>query len=582
MSQPTTSPNTAAQPAGTIVLVPTEQLRESPFNPRKHYNQAALQELADSIKAQGILQAIVIRPLPESAQDIWVRYEIVFGHRRYRAAVLAGLAAVRAEIRPYSDEEAALAQVAENLQREDVTPFEEADSFARLHSTHGMTADAIAAGVNKSRSYVYGRLKLAKVAPEVRAAVAEEGLGAETALEVARLPSHGMQKVALRRLKLHGDEWLSYRDAKRQIRHMFCSDTTEAPFDLHDATLVRHAGPCHTCPKLAGNDPDLQGVLDAGVCTDSECFDGKTSEHFRIELIAMRNQGHRTLRNDEAEAFDSFRTYTAPQGYTAVAASAQVGSSHVDYSEMLTKLAEAGQEVPKTLAVHRQGWPRLREYLTDPQAEQVVAAYRALVGQADDDAHTDSPASGPRGPRLPAHAQIDRSSWTQAELAVVDPEIWRQVKHQVLARLAVVPRSTDDMRVILLRELDLSDDLGPMAQTMGLTDECDAAEEAWRASSCAGVWSERTWWEAKLASLGADQLAALMVGVALWDMLGNGGYHTLQERAARSVALAERYGVDVAAAARLAAAEAASQADTQAEAASAPAGQQIDAFGMAA
>jgi len=580
MAKQPATPTTAPATAATIQLVPVKHLRESPFNPRKTYGATALAELAESIKAQGILQPIVARDLPAGQQDIWVRHEIVFGHRRFRAAQLAGLEEVPVVVRPFTNEQAALAQVAENLQRQDVTAFEEADSFARLHREHEMTADQIAAGVNKSRSYVYGRLKLAKVAPEVRTAVTDDGLGAEAALEVARLPSHALQKVALKNLRGYDGEWLSFRDAKRRVRDMFRCDTAAAPFDIHDVTLAKLAGPCHTCPKRAGNDPDLQGVLDADVCTDSECFQGKTNEHFRIELIAMGHQGHKTLRNEEADAFDKYERYSAPQGYTGVNEFFWVGSERVEYRAMLDKLAEAGKDLPKTLAVHRKGWSAMREFLTDEQADQVLGAYRALVGADAGDADTPSTAARAAhggGFRFPNANLTDTTDWTPAERAVVG-DGWMRVKEAVLRNLASLPRTADDMRVILLREYDQADGFGPISEILGLDAEQDAAEKAWEEEPGAEPFSYRDWWETKLASLPPDTLATLLLGATLWDFLGYGGRGYSRAQATAKVALAERYGVDVVAASQPEVKDDAGHAGGPRAQASAVA-EQLDAFG---
>ena len=555
---PDTTPIATLKGLNTIHLVPVKQLRESPFNPRKHYAQAALQELADSIEAQGMLQPIVARELPVAQQDIWVRYEIVFGHRRFRAAQLAGLDEVDVVIRPFTDEQAALAQVAENLQRQDVSQLEEADSFVRLHQVHGMTADQIAAGVNKSRSYVYGRLKLAKMAPEVRKAMADDGLPADIAIEVARIVDHTLQKKALKALKdrAYGEAWPSVRTAQGLLRGMYDNDVDAAPFDPADATLAKRAGPCTTCPNRAGNDPDLQGLVAAGVCTDTACFDVKTTEHFRIELAAMAAQGHHTLRGDAAAVFNNLHPQHPPTGYRTLDASEWMPGTddRVNYGAMLEKLAQAGQDVPKPLAVHKRGWKALGQYLTDEQAAQVTADYIKLVGHVSEDDDVDTPSTAARaqsggGFSLTNANVTDTTGWLPAERVVVDGDAWVRVKEAVLRNLSTRPRTADDMRVILLREFDQADGFGPITEVMGLDADLDAAEKAWDADATkADDFSYRAWWEAKLAALPPDTLAVMLLGASLWDLLGYGGRGYSRAHAAEKVALAERYGVDVVAA----------------------------------
>lgn len=100
---------------------------KSTFNPRKKFDEAALDELSESIKQQGLLQPIKIRPITGTN-----RYEIVFGERRYRAALIAGLKKIPAMISVMSDDEAEDAAIVENLHRKDVAPLEEAEAYARL------------------------------------------------------------------------------------------------------------------------------------------------------------------------------------------------------------------------------------------------------------------------------------------------------------------------------------------------------------------------------------------------------------------------------------------------------------------
>lgn len=535
--------------AETITTVPLAHLRESPFNPRKLFSEAALQELSISIAAQGVMQPIVARTLPTAQQDIWVRHEIVFGHRRFRAAKLAGLAEVPVILREMTNEQAAIAQVHENIQRQDVTALEEADSFKHLHKTHCMTADTIAAAVGKSRSYVYGRLKLSSVAPEVREAVTDDGLGAEIALEVARLADHALQRKALEDLRRHSTDWPSYRQAKQQLHGMFDCDTDEALFDPDDATLAKLAGSCAACPKRAGNDPDLESVLAAGVCTDRGCFNVKTREHNRLQLVVLGSQGHPVVAGNTAAQMLPNK-HAQPRGYVALTAGNWVGNKHMRYSEMLTTMAERGDEVPKTTLVEADGGMEIRSFLTDEQAQAVD---RLFGGTDDDDADV-----GPDGQSTAARAaggggfgSVGRdealSTWTAAERVAIDPSQWLVVRCAALAALRRAPRTTDELRALLLREYEMGDGFGLMSDVMGLDAELDAAELA--ADDAGSSFSQRAWWAERLARMNANDLGALAAGLAVDQAMGDGmGYWYLpgaRERAAERVALARRYGVHV-------------------------------------
>jgi ParB/RepB/Spo0J family partition protein len=554
------NPVADAQPGGGILLVPLQQLKESPFNPRKAYNQADLAELAESIKTQGVMQPIVARPLPGAQQDIYARYEIVFGHRRYRASQLAGQETIRTIVQDMTDEQAAIAQVHENLQRKDVTALEEADSFERLRKEHGMTADGIADALGKSRSYVYGRLKLQAVAPEVRTAVADAGLGAEVALELARLRDPVLQRKALAGLKDHDGSWCSVRHSRSRIHNMFNCTLANAKFDPADATLVAKAGACNSCPKLARNDPDLEGVLAADVCTDRACFEGKEAEHQRLEIITLRAMGIRVIEGEEAKAMqpDSWRT---PAGFVALHArvpfSPPAGQPPMLMQELVDEMVQAGAGagLPQRTVLVSPHNNELVHLLTMEEAARVVQDWAQLRNLPDPTATPSTAARAAGGSDAGRHAADanpdDLADWTPAELAFRDRAAWLQVKRATLGNVLRTPRTTDDLRAILLREYDMADGFGLMADVMGLEAEEAAAQQAWEESDDdTGGFSHRGWWEARLAAMTADQLGALLLGVALEELMGYGSGNYSREHAASKVALAQRYGTDVAAAAR--------------------------------
>jgi hypothetical protein len=398
------------------------------------------------------------------------------------------------------------------------------------------------------------------MAPEVRTAVADAGLGAEIALELARLRDHALQAKALANLKAsraaYGGDWPSFRDARRNIHGMFTCMLSGAAFDPEDAQLVASAGACSRCPKLAGNDPDLAGVLAADVCTDRPCFEGKQAEHMRVEIIALRGMGHRVIEGDEAKAMrpHSWRT---PDGFSAAHARAPHLPANAGQDLLLADLVKdldaAGVPTPKATVLRCPHADDLVRLYTTEEATQVVRDWAALRNMADPTA-TPSTAARAAGGAGPGGDDDDNppgfDDWTPAERVVRDGQAWVQVKRAVLANLVNTPRTTDDLRAILLREYDLADGFGLAGELFGLEAAARAAEQAWEEDD-ARPWpfSARAWWMARLATLTADQLGALLLGVALEDLLGHGGYHS-QDTAASRVAMAQRYGVDVVAAAR--------------------------------
>ncbi|WP_323846143.1 ParB/RepB/Spo0J family partition protein [Microbulbifer magnicolonia] len=147
---------------GELRELPIEFLQRGRYQPRRDFPQESLQELADSIRAQGIMQPIVVRPVGEH------KYEIIAGERRWRAAQLAALDRVPALIREVPDEAAIAMALIENIQREDLNPIEEAAALKRLQDEFQLTQQEVADAVGKSRTAVTNLLRLLSLTDEVR------------------------------------------------------------------------------------------------------------------------------------------------------------------------------------------------------------------------------------------------------------------------------------------------------------------------------------------------------------------------------------------------------------------------------
>jgi len=144
----------ASAPSAPLREIPIEQLQRGVYQPRSEFESEALDTLAASIKAQGVLQPVVVRPISQH------RYEILSGERRWRAAQLAGLDRVPALIRDVRDEDAIAIALIENIQREDLNPVEEAFGLKRLQDEFGLNQEQIAQAVGRSRSAVANSLRL--------------------------------------------------------------------------------------------------------------------------------------------------------------------------------------------------------------------------------------------------------------------------------------------------------------------------------------------------------------------------------------------------------------------------------------
>ena len=154
----------AEEPAAASRNVPIEFLSPSPLQPRRRFDQAELETLAESIRERGILQPLLVRPGTSGAAG----YEIVAGERRWRAAQLAGLHEVPAVVRELSDQETLELALIENLQRSDLSALDEARAYRRLTEDFAHTQEVIADAVGKSRSHVANTLRLLTLSPPVQ------------------------------------------------------------------------------------------------------------------------------------------------------------------------------------------------------------------------------------------------------------------------------------------------------------------------------------------------------------------------------------------------------------------------------
>jgi ParB family chromosome partitioning protein len=191
-------------PEGEQRLVPIEQLRTGRFNPRKDFSETELTELADSIRAKGLVQPIIVRPHPGEP----LAYEIVAGERRWRAAQKAGLHTVPVIVRDLSDKEVLELAIIENVQRADLNAIEEATGYRELIERFDYSQEQLSDIIGKSRSHVANTLRLLKLPEAVRAFVEE---GKLTAGHARTLVGRDDAETLARRII---DEDLNVREAE--------------------------------------------------------------------------------------------------------------------------------------------------------------------------------------------------------------------------------------------------------------------------------------------------------------------------------------------------------------------------------
>jgi ParB family chromosome partitioning protein len=186
--------------------VALDQIDPNPFQPRRAFPSDKLQELADSIRASGVVQPVLLR---RSNQ----RYQLIAGERRWRAARLAGLAAIPALVRELGDRAALELALTENLLREDLNPLEAAHGYEVLQQKHGLSHEEIAARLGLDRSTVTNTLRLLRLPPEVQDLISQGRLSAGHARAVLGLPESLQGNVALAIVK-HG--W-SVREVENRV-----------------------------------------------------------------------------------------------------------------------------------------------------------------------------------------------------------------------------------------------------------------------------------------------------------------------------------------------------------------------------
>ncbi|GAC1303883.1 MAG: ParB/RepB/Spo0J family partition protein [Steroidobacteraceae bacterium] len=207
----------AAAPGDRLAALPLDLLQRGKYQPRVDMRPESLNELADSIKSQGLVQPILVRPLPRRDLGDTQRYEIIAGERRWRAAQMAGLTEIAAVIRDVPDESAVAMALIENIQRENLNPLEEARALLRLTDEFGLTHQAAAEAVGRSRAAVSNLLRLMELADEVKELLERRSIEMGHARALLGLTSRRQQiEVA----GLVAKKALSVRDTEALVRRL--------------------------------------------------------------------------------------------------------------------------------------------------------------------------------------------------------------------------------------------------------------------------------------------------------------------------------------------------------------------------
>lgn len=513
-----------------VEQIALEQLLESPFNPRTRYDEKALAELAETIRGVGVMEPLLARPanyasITHNNQPVQA-YEIVFGHRRYRAARIAGEAAVPVIVRELTDAQSAQLQAIENVQREDLDAIEEAKGYANYLQAHGVTKDQLAEEIGLSRTHVYSRLKLLEGVPAVQEALRSGEIEAEVALYIARIPHAKLQEKALASLKSNGipiedGGKPSVRRIREFLRERFTLKLSEAMFDTKDAALLTQAGACTDCTKRTGNSPEHQDLAETtqgmtrwgrretdkgepNLCTDPECFEAKKKAHLAAAAAVLEAKGKTVIAGGKARS--------------AISAQGEVKNGYVALKDVKALLAKAGKSKAAEIPVVTIQNPRDGKTVEAVKEEDLKAAGVKVK------------AGGQRNDRAAYDAQ-NRKHEEERRKAMERQQVETKVNTALLSAVRVAAAG-QPLSTLALQHAVMVAYRGVEYQARGLLATLHGCKDQHAL-------------EKKLGQLPADRLATLLLDCALVHNVVANGYR--DDKPVALLAMAKELGVDVAA-----------------------------------
>ena len=261
-----------------ITSVALADIQPSNYNPRKNFDETSLAELAESIRQQGVLQPIGVRPIADN------RFEIVFGERRYRASLMAELAEIPAIVMEISDETAEEMAITENLQRKDVTPIEEANAYQKLIDSGRHDVQSLTVQFGKTEAYISTRLKFVSLIPEIALLLEQDEITISVASEICRYGEEIQREVYDQHLK-EGVQYNSWRGMKasevaQSIERQYTADLNRYSFDK---TL------CLSCPHNTNN-MMLFCEGGCGNCANRACLVEMNTSHLTEKAMRLMEQ----------------------------------------------------------------------------------------------------------------------------------------------------------------------------------------------------------------------------------------------------------------------------------------------------
>lgn len=254
--------------AGRVVLLPVEAIAPNPNQPRKQYGRAELEELAASIRENGLLQPITVRRVENGE----LPFELVAGHRRLLAVMGNGETEIPAIVQSYSDEDSAVLALVENLQRKQLGFFEEAAAMAALMEQWGLNQQELARRLGRTQSTVANKLRLLRLGEEVRAVIQRYQLTERHARALLRLPSDGAMLAAAEVIAARG---YNVQESEQYIESLLATKKASAAriFVVKDYRLF-----LNTVKKA------VDTMAHAGIAVDTDKSEDEEYIHYRIRI----------------------------------------------------------------------------------------------------------------------------------------------------------------------------------------------------------------------------------------------------------------------------------------------------------
>lgn len=315
------------------ITLALSQLVPSQTNPRTTFPEEKINELAESIRAEGrVLTDLWVRPawcvgwkggeLP--AEQPLEPYEIIAGECRYRSATIAKIQSVPCKVMIVSDQRCLELQLIENLQRGDLTPLEEAAGYERMLALRDAageplyTVEKIAKAIGRTKHVVYDRLKLLNVPKAARDALQRGDISASTAALIGRIPDPDIREAATKEIVIgYGDEDepmpLSVHEAQEYIARSCMRTLQGASFDIRDENLLADMPACVKCPHMTANAKESGSTARGDSCLNPACFKRKEEAAFEIFRARQAGDGKRVLtleENSRSVSGDNFRTWS--------------------------------------------------------------------------------------------------------------------------------------------------------------------------------------------------------------------------------------------------------------------------------